>query len=220
MCFARFCLITQAKPVSRATVARHAARRALVLAADGEFGRLIPARQRAPTGRAAVRMVSMTTTTTMAAAGADPRSAIAPITCDTTGTREKALASLLEQIMDSYSVSDDEKPLADAVEAFLRSKPHLTVHRHGDTVVASTSLGRPRRVVLAGHLDTVPVIDNFPPKLLEPAALAGARRPTDPGGRRRGAPRRAGDVGPRRDRHEGIRRGVPVPRRHAGRPAI
>ena len=43
----------------------------------------------------------------MAAAGADPRSAIAPITCDTTGTREKALASLLEQIMDSYSVSDD-----------------------------------------------------------------------------------------------------------------
>ena len=108
----------------------------------------------------------MTTTTTMAAAGADPRSAIAPITCDTTGTREKALASLLEQIMDSYSVSDDEKPLADAVEAFLRSKPHLTVHRHGDTVVASTSLGRPRRVVLAGHLDTVPVIDNFPPRWL------------------------------------------------------
>ena len=110
----------------------------------------------------------MTTTTTMAAAGADPRSAIAPITCDTTGTREKALASLLEQIMDSYSVSDDEKPLADAVEAFLRSKPHLTVHRHGDTVVASTSLGRPRRVVLAGHLDTVPVIDNFPPRWLVP----------------------------------------------------
>lgn len=110
----------------------------------------------------------MTTTTTMAAAGADPRSAIAPITCDTTGTREKALASLFEQIMDSYSVSDDEKPLADAVEAFLRSKPHLTVHRHGDTVVASTSLGRPRRVVLAGHLDTVPVIDNFPPRWLAP----------------------------------------------------
>lgn len=110
----------------------------------------------------------MTTTTTMAAAGADPRSAITPITCDTTGTREKALASLLEQIMDSYSVSDDEKPLADAVEAFLRSKPHLTVHRHGDTVVASTSLGRPRRVVLAGHLDTVPVIDNFPPRWLAP----------------------------------------------------
>ena len=110
----------------------------------------------------------MTTTTTMAATGADPRSAIAPITCDTTGTREKALASLLEQIMDSYSVSDDEKPLADAVEAFLRSKPHLTVHRHGDTVVASTSLGRPRRVVLAGHLDTVPVIDNFPPRWLAP----------------------------------------------------
>ncbi|MBW3092600.1 succinyl-diaminopimelate desuccinylase [Bifidobacterium sp. 82T10] len=83
-------------------------------------------------------------------------------------TREQALAALLEQIMGAYSVSDDETPLADEVEAFLRKQPHLTVRRHGDTVVASTDFGKPQRVILAGHIDTVPVIDNFPPRWLEP----------------------------------------------------
>ena len=68
----------------------------------------------------------------------------------------------------SYSVSDDEGPLTDAVEAFLNKQQHLTVRRHGDTLVASTNFGRERRVILAGHLDTVPVIDNFPPRWLEP----------------------------------------------------
>ena len=75
---------------------------------------------------------------------------------------------MFTDIMNRYSVSDDEGPLADEVEAFLSRQPHLTVRRHGDTVVASTNLGRERRVVLAGHLDTVPVIDNFPPRWLEP----------------------------------------------------
>ncbi|WEV65576.1 succinyl-diaminopimelate desuccinylase [Bifidobacterium sp. ESL0764] len=82
--------------------------------------------------------------------------------------RETALNGLFEELMKSYSVSDDETALADEVETFLRGQPHLTVHRLGDTVVASTSLGRGQRVVLAGHLDTVPVIDNFPPVWLEP----------------------------------------------------
>ena len=59
-------------------------------------------------------------------------------------------------------------PLTDAVEVFLKKQPHLTVRRHGDTLVASTDFGRERRVILAGHLDTVPVIDNFPPKWLQP----------------------------------------------------
>lgn len=83
-------------------------------------------------------------------------------------TRKAALNELFETLMKSYSVSDDETALADDVEAFLRDQPHLTVHRMGDTVVASTSLRRAQRVVLAGHLDTVPVIDNFPPVWLEP----------------------------------------------------
>ncbi|KAB8290343.1 succinyl-diaminopimelate desuccinylase [Bifidobacterium avesanii] len=77
--------------------------------------------------------------------------------------------ALLEKIMGVYSVSDDETPLADLIESFLEDQcPHLTVRRHGDTLVASTELGRDRRVILAGHIDTVPVIDNFPPRWLEP----------------------------------------------------
>ncbi len=91
------------------------------------------------------------------------------IAFDPTVGRQDALNALLEQIMGSYSVSDDEGPLADAVEEFLTARcPHLKVLRHGDTIVASTHAGRDRRVLLAGHLDTVPVIDNFPPRWLEP----------------------------------------------------
>jgi succinyl-diaminopimelate desuccinylase len=81
---------------------------------------------------------------------------------------ERPLSALFEALMGVRSVSDEEGRLADQVEAFLASRPHLGVHRMGDTVVASTSLGRPQRVVLAGHLDTVPVLGNFPPKWLEP----------------------------------------------------
>ena len=70
--------------------------------------------------------------------------------------------ALLEVLVDVPSVSGDEGPLADAVETALRAYPHLRVDRDGDTVVARTSLGRPERVLLAGHLDTVPVADNLP----------------------------------------------------------
>ena len=83
-------------------------------------------------------------------------------------SKQEQLNELMRQSMGCYSVSDDEGPLTDAVEVFLKKQPHLTVRRHGDTLVASTDFGRERRVILAGHLDTVPVIDNFPPKWLQP----------------------------------------------------
>ena len=51
---------------------------------------------------------------------------------------------------------------SDAVEHALAAYPHLTVTRRGHTVVARTDLGRGERVVIAGHLDTVPVNDNLP----------------------------------------------------------
>ncbi|HST71298.1 succinyl-diaminopimelate desuccinylase [Kocuria sp.] len=66
-------------------------------------------------------------------------------------------ADLTAALVDLHSVSDHEGPLADAVEAALRRLPHLSVHRDGDAVVARTELGRAERVVLAGHLDTVPL---------------------------------------------------------------
>jgi succinyl-diaminopimelate desuccinylase len=71
-------------------------------------------------------------------------------------------ATLTERIVDVPSVSGTEATLADAVESALRGMPHLTVDRDGDAVVARTALGRNRRVLLAGHLDTVPIADNVP----------------------------------------------------------
>ena len=68
---------------------------------------------------------------------------------------------LTRQMIDIPSVSGDEGPLADAVEAALRgagfgSVPSLEILRDGDAVCARTRLGLDQRVVLAGHLDTVP----------------------------------------------------------------
>lgn len=72
------------------------------------------------------------------------------------------LVALFRAIVDLESVSGNEGPLADAVEAALRAQPHLVVDRDGDAVVARTALGRASRVVVAGHLDTVPVAGNLP----------------------------------------------------------
>ncbi|MFJ9947865.1 succinyl-diaminopimelate desuccinylase [Kitasatospora sp. NPDC091207] len=70
--------------------------------------------------------------------------------------------ALTARLVDFPSVSGDEQALADAVEAALRAYPHLTVDRYGNNVVARTGLGRAERVLLAGHLDTVPIADNVP----------------------------------------------------------
>jgi len=70
--------------------------------------------------------------------------------------------ALTAALTDIASVSGEEGPLADAIERELRRLPQLTVTRHGNTLVARTELGRKERVVLAGHLDTVPHAANFP----------------------------------------------------------
>ncbi|MEU1784516.1 succinyl-diaminopimelate desuccinylase [Streptomyces sparsogenes] len=82
-------------------------------------------------------------------------------------------ARLTARLVDFPSVSGDEKALADAVEQALRALPHLTVDRDGDAVVARTNLGRAERVVLAGHIDTVPIADNVPSRLDEHSVLWG-----------------------------------------------
>lgn len=70
---------------------------------------------------------------------------------------------LTAALVDIESVSGAEAGIADAVEAALRAQaPHLEVVRNGDAVLARTNLGRPSRIVFAGHLDTVPVNDNLP----------------------------------------------------------
>ena len=75
------------------------------------------------------------------------------------------VVTLTRQLVDIESVSRDEQEIADAVEAALRALPHLSVVRRGHTLVARTDLGRPSRVVVAGHLDTVPLNDNLPSRL-------------------------------------------------------
>lgn len=69
---------------------------------------------------------------------------------------------LTRQLCDIESVSGNEQSVADAVEALLRSAPHLRIVRDGDTIIARTDLGRAQRVIIAGHLDTVPVNGNLP----------------------------------------------------------
>lgn len=71
-------------------------------------------------------------------------------------------AAVTAQLVDVPSVSGDEQRIADLVEQALVGLPHLTVERDGNVVRASTELGRPERVVLAGHLDTVPIKANVP----------------------------------------------------------
>jgi succinyl-diaminopimelate desuccinylase len=72
------------------------------------------------------------------------------------------VVELCARLVDIESVSRDERTIADAVETALAPLPHLDVVRRGHTVVARTDLGRGERVVIAGHLDTVPVNDNLP----------------------------------------------------------
>jgi succinyl-diaminopimelate desuccinylase len=78
-------------------------------------------------------------------------------------------ASLALAMVNLPSVSGQEAGLADALQAALAAQPHLTVQRDGDTVVARTNLGAATRVIVAGHLDTVPIAGNVPGRI-EPAA--------------------------------------------------
>jgi len=72
------------------------------------------------------------------------------------------VVSLTRVLVDIPSVSGAEQDLADAVETAMRGLDRLEVRRDGDAVVARTTLGRDERIVLAGHLDTVPIADNVP----------------------------------------------------------
>ncbi len=71
--------------------------------------------------------------------------------------------ALTAALVDIPSESRHERRIADEVEAALRAQAMgYEVVRNGDAVLARTSFGRPSRVLLAGHLDTVPAADNVP----------------------------------------------------------
>jgi succinyl-diaminopimelate desuccinylase len=74
------------------------------------------------------------------------------------------LLSATAELMAVPSLSHDERALADLVEQRLLGCDWLETVRLGDNVVARTTGGRSQRLVLAGHLDTVPPNDNASPK--------------------------------------------------------
>jgi len=74
----------------------------------------------------------------------------------------QSAAQLTAQLVDVQSVSGTEEPLADAIAEALESLSHLAVHRDGNAIIARTAFDLPERVVLAGHIDTVPVAGNLP----------------------------------------------------------
>ena len=71
------------------------------------------------------------------------------------------LLDLAAELVDIPSVSHDETAIADHFERQLTGAAHLQVERVGNNVVARTTLGRTHRLVVAGHLDTVPANDNL-----------------------------------------------------------
>ena len=80
---------------------------------------------------------------------------------------KKDVVEITKDICNIFSVSSHEAELADAIEAALKPYAHLEVIRLQDAVVAKTNLGRAKRVVIAGHIDTVPVADNLPTQFVE-----------------------------------------------------
>lgn len=70
------------------------------------------------------------------------------------------VVDLTAALVDIDSESFDEQLIADAVELALREQTSLTVRRYGHTIIARTDRGLAERVVIAGHLDTVPANDN------------------------------------------------------------
>lgn len=70
------------------------------------------------------------------------------------------VVALTAQLIDIPSVSGNEAQIADLVESALQECAWLTVERLNNNVIARTNLGRESRVIVAGHLDTVPVAEN------------------------------------------------------------
>ena len=80
------------------------------------------------------------------------------------------VVTLTESLCNIESVSLNEAALADAIEAELAKLDHLEVVRDGNSLVARTNLGRDERIVLAGHIDTVPLTSepaNLPVKRVD-----------------------------------------------------
>lgn len=75
------------------------------------------------------------------------------------------LLAVAAELVSVPSPSHNEAPLCALVEERLRACGHLSVARVGNNVVARTSLGRSMRLLVGGHLDTVPPDGNLPGRI-------------------------------------------------------
>ena len=75
------------------------------------------------------------------------------------------LGKLTLDLVNISSVSKDEKSIADSIEEALKKCNHLKLTRVNNSLVVQTSFGNKQRVVIAGHIDTVPANNNFPGKI-------------------------------------------------------
>lgn len=76
------------------------------------------------------------------------------------------VVALAGALIDIPSESRHEGRIADDVQAALSTCGHLNVERVGNTIVARTEQGRRKRVLIGGHLDTVPHSGNIPHRLV------------------------------------------------------
>ena len=74
------------------------------------------------------------------------------------------LLARTEELCAIPSLSRDEATITDHLDGLLAAVPGLERTRVGDNLVARTDLGRPLRLVLAGHTDTVPANGNAAPR--------------------------------------------------------
>lgn len=77
------------------------------------------------------------------------------------------LVALCQEMMAIPSVSHDEEKLASFVANHLSQFPGLGISRIGNNIIARSALNRPSRVIIAGHLDTVPADDNLVPRFAD-----------------------------------------------------
>ena len=70
------------------------------------------------------------------------------------------IVALTTDLVNIPSVSCNEAALANAIFVELSKCEWLEVHRFKNSVVAKTNLDKASRVIVAGHIDTVPVADN------------------------------------------------------------
>ena len=79
------------------------------------------------------------------------------------------IVDLTAALVDIESVSGNEQTITDGIEQALSEVPWLELWRHSNSLIARTAFGRDERVVVAGHVDTVPLNANLPSRIEDDA---------------------------------------------------